>query len=160
MMGKEAGVLLCSLTGMVKIHQSESSLKVQVHRPWLDKWRVSSTSILLKVPGCTNSIFRFYNLSWVKERGEEFSMSNQALITTQWNSLDIGYITMKQPGYWIYNWNTLDIWYINETPWILDILMKHPGYWIYNWNTLDIGYIDETTWILDISMKQPGYWLY
>ena len=50
-----AGVLLCSLTGMVKIHQSDSCLKVQVPWPWLDKRRVSSRSILFKVPGCTNS---------------------------------------------------------------------------------------------------------
>ena len=52
---KKAGVLLSSLTGMVIIHQSDSCLKVQVPRPWLDKRRVSSTSILFKVPGCTNS---------------------------------------------------------------------------------------------------------
>ena len=51
MMGKEAGVLLCSLTGMVKIHQSDSCLKVQVPRPWLDTRRLSSMSILFKVPG-------------------------------------------------------------------------------------------------------------
>ena len=41
MIGKEAGVLLCSLTSMVKIHQSDSCLKVQISRPWLDKRRVS-----------------------------------------------------------------------------------------------------------------------
>ena len=41
MMGKEAGVILCSLTSMLKIHLSNSSIKVQVPRPWLDKQRVS-----------------------------------------------------------------------------------------------------------------------
>ena len=30
MMGKKAGVLVCSLTDMVKIHQPDSCLKVQV----------------------------------------------------------------------------------------------------------------------------------
>ena len=54
MMGKEAGVLLCSLTCILKIHLSISSIKVQVPRPWLDKQRVSLTSILFKVPECTN----------------------------------------------------------------------------------------------------------
>ena len=37
MMGKEAGVLLSSLGGMVKTYKSDSCLKVQVPRPWLDK---------------------------------------------------------------------------------------------------------------------------
>ena len=59
MMGKKAGNLLCSLTCILTIHLSISSIKVQIPRPWLDKQRVSSTSILFKVPGCTNLISRF-----------------------------------------------------------------------------------------------------
>ena len=37
MMGEEAGGLLCSLTGMLKIHLSDSSTKVHVPEPLLYK---------------------------------------------------------------------------------------------------------------------------
>ena len=52
----------CPLIGLVEIHQSDSCLKVQVPRPWLDKQSLAQTSILFKVPGYTNSISRFYIL--------------------------------------------------------------------------------------------------
>ena len=53
--GEGAGVLLCSLTRMLKFHLSKSSIKVLVPRPWLDKRRVFSTSILFKFPACNDS---------------------------------------------------------------------------------------------------------
>ena len=53
--GGWCGVLICFLTDMVYIHQSDSCLKVQVPRPWLDKRRVSSTSILFKISECTST---------------------------------------------------------------------------------------------------------
>ena len=80
MMGKEAG---CSLICMVEIHQSDRCLKVQVPRSWLYKGNLAQMSILFKVPGCTNSISRFYILQRLRERCEEFSMSNHALNTTR-----------------------------------------------------------------------------
>ena len=45
MMWKEAGVLLSSLVNMIKKHQFDSCLKVQ---------SLDLTSILFKVPGCTD----------------------------------------------------------------------------------------------------------
>ena len=57
-MEKEAGVLLCSQTCMLKIHQSDICVNVQVLRPWLDKRSSAQMPILYKVFGCrcTNSI--------------------------------------------------------------------------------------------------------
>ena len=37
-MGKDAGVLICSLIDMIKKRKLNSCLKVLVPRPWLDKW--------------------------------------------------------------------------------------------------------------------------
>ena len=56
-MEKEAGVLLCSQTCMLKIQQSDI---VQVLRPWLDKRSSAQMPILYKVFGCrcTNSILQ------------------------------------------------------------------------------------------------------
>ena len=57
MIGMKAGVFLCSLTCMVKMHQSDSCLKVQVPRPWLDS-RTEGFLDVYPIQGCcrcTNS---------------------------------------------------------------------------------------------------------
>ena len=51
MMGEEAGNLLCSLTGMFKIHLYESGIKVHVPRPLLNKQRFSRRLYCSKFPG-------------------------------------------------------------------------------------------------------------
>ena len=71
-MWKEAGVLLSPLVDMIKIHQSDSCLKVQVTRPWLDKWSSAQTSILFRVPKCTCQSPGSIYFHIFRDMGEEF----------------------------------------------------------------------------------------
>ena len=68
---KETGVLLCSLTGMLKIHQSDICVNVQVPRPWLDKRSSAQMSILYKLFGCrcTNSILQVLYSAMTQRKG-------------------------------------------------------------------------------------------
>ena len=51
MMREEAGNLVCSLTGMFKIHLYESGIKVHFPRPLLYKQRFSRRLYCSKFPG-------------------------------------------------------------------------------------------------------------
>ena len=64
-------ILFCSYTGMLKIHQSDICVNVQVPRPWLDKRSSAQMSILYKVFGCrcTNSILLVLYSAMTQRKG-------------------------------------------------------------------------------------------
>ena len=83
MMEEEAGGLLCSLTGMLKIHLSDSSIEVNERSSKLYVCTVQRS-------GVQCSISRFYLEPWLRERDEEFSLSNHTLNFTRKNQLHKG----------------------------------------------------------------------